>query len=191
MKHLSREKQQHFILVAIGTIGALAGVWFGLVSWQQQSLGKLRSERDAAQIRLKGMQDTIARGSEIEATAAREAQRLQDIEAQMASGDLYAWIINTVRDFRTGHEVDIPQFSTILTGKTTLLPDFPYHQVKLTVAGTAHYHDLGRFIADFENRFPYLRFENLQLEPAPVGEKTAPEKLAFRIDVVALVRPEA
>ena len=35
-----------------------------------------------------------------------------------------------------------------------LLPNFPYKQATLTVAGTAHFHDLGRFLADFENQIP-------------------------------------
>jgi Tfp pilus assembly protein PilO len=191
MKNLSREKKQQLLLVALGTLGVLSGLWFGLISAQKGKLVLLEARTDAAQIKLKGMQDTIARSEHINTEVSREAERLQQAESQMASGDLYAWIINTIRDFRTNYDVDIPQFSTILTGKTTLLAGFPYSQVKLTVAGTAYYHDLGRFIADFENRFPYMRFENLQLEPAPSGSKAAAEKLAFRLDVVALVRPEA
>jgi len=191
MSHLSREKKQHLLLVVIATLGVVVGLWFGVVRLQQKTLGKLRSEADATRITLEGMKNTIDRASEIEATAAREAERLAQAEALMASGDLYGWIINTLREFRTGYDVDIPQFSTILTGKTTLLPSFPYSQVKLTVAGTAHYHELGRFVADFENRFPYMRLENLQLEPATSGVIAGSEKLAFRLDVVALVRPGA
>lgn len=191
MKHLSREKKQHLLLVGVATLGVVAGLWFGVVRWQQRTLTRLQSEADGARITLEGMKDTIQRASEIESTAAREAERLRQAETLMASGDLYGWIINTIRDFRTGYDVEIPQFSTILTGQTTLLPTFPYSQVKLTVAGTAYYHDLGRFVADFENRYPYMRFENMQLEPA-TGSGTGPsEKLSFRLDVVALVRPEA
>lgn len=192
MKHLPREKQQQLALVALATAGVIAGLWFGLIRAQQSAIEKLRSETAAAESRLQTMRDDISRGARIQADLAAEAERLRQAESQMASGDLYAWIINTIRDFRSGHPgVDIPQFSTIVTGRTTLMPAFPYTQVKLTVGGTAFYHDLGGFVADFENRFPYMRFENLQIEPAAAGANRDAEKLAFRLDVVALVGPES
>jgi hypothetical protein len=69
-----------------------------------------------------------------------------------------------------------------------LLPKFPYKQLKVSVTGTAYYHDLGKFIADFENTFPHIRITNLTVD---TGGATAEggEKLAFRMEVVALVKP--
>lgn len=192
MKHLSKEKKQQLLLVVIGTVGVLVGVWFGLISWQQGRLATLTSERDATRIKFDGMTDTLKRSDSIAADVETEQHRLDEAETQMASGDLYAWIINTVRGFKARHpRVEIPQYSTILVGDTTLLPKFPYQQSILTVAGEAYYHDLGTFIADFENQFPYIRVQNLELEPAAVREGGYSEKLAFRMDVVALVKPEA
>lgn len=192
MKHLSKEKKQHLLLVTIGTIGVLVGLWFGLISRQQAKLVKLASERDATQLKLDGMTDTLKRADQIERTLEEETQQLAAAEQLMASGDLYAWIINTVRDFKTGYpEVDIPQFSTIQVADTSLLPKFPYKQATLTVAGKAFYHDLGTFVADFENQFPYIRLQNLILEPAASTGGGGTEKLSFRMDIVALVKPEA
>jgi hypothetical protein len=143
-------------------------------------------------LKLKGMKDTFGRSAEITRKLEQETQRLATAEELMASGDLYAWIINTVRNFKTKHPaVDIPQFSTIQVGETTLLPKFPYRQATLTVAGKAYYHDLGSFISDFENEFPYIRLQNLVLEPGSSTDGTYSEKLAFRMDIVALVKPEA
>jgi Tfp pilus assembly protein PilO len=67
-----------------------------------------------------------------------------------------------------------------------LLPSFPFKQVKLTITGTAYYHDLGKFIAGFENSFPHIRMVNLQLQPDQ--DTGNDEKLSFRIDVIALVK---
>ena len=64
---------------------------------------------------------------------------------------------------------------------------FRFKQVRFTVTGTAYYHDLGRFIADFENAFPHIRVVNLQLQPADVTGSD--EKLSFRMDILALVQP--
>jgi Tfp pilus assembly protein PilO len=192
MKHLSKQKKQHLLLVSLATVGILAGMWFGLISWQQGRIAKLASERDTTKTKLKGMNDTLDRAQQIEQKLEEETQRLATAEQLMASGDLYAWIINTVRDFKSKHPaVDIPQFSTIQIGETTLLPKFPYQQATLTVAGKAYYHDLGVFISDFENEFPYIRLQNLVLEPGSATDGGYSEKLAFRVDIVALVKPEA
>ncbi|MCU0786738.1 MAG: hypothetical protein MUC91_00870 [Verrucomicrobia bacterium] len=192
MKYLSKQKKQHLLLVSLGTAGIVAGMWFGLISWQQDRIAKLTAERDATMLKLKGMKDTFGRSAEITRKLEQETQRLATAEELMASGDLYAWIINTVRNFKTKHPaVDIPQFSTIQVGETTLLPKFPYRQATLTVAGKAYYHDLGSFISDFENEFPYIRLQNLVLEPGSSTDGTYSEKLAFRMDIVALVKPEA
>lgn len=192
MKHLSKEKKQHLLLVVIGTVGVLSGIWVGLINWQQDRISDLAAERNATQTKLDGMTDTLDRAATIAEEVEEEQHRLEQAETQMASGDLYAWIINTVRGFKAAHpRVDIPQYSTIQIGETTLLPKFPYKQATLTVAGRAYYHDLGAFIADFENQFPYIRVQNLEIEPSAGFEGGYSEKLAFRMDLVALVKPEA
>ena len=192
MKQLAKEKKRKLVLVMLGTLIILAGLWFGLIGWQQERMAALTADRDKTQFELDGMKDTLERADHILESLASENARLLDAEAQMASGDLYSWIINTVRDFKNGHPgVDLPQFGTIQVGETTLLPRFPYRQASLTVAGKAHYHDFGRFVADFENRFPYMRLQNLVLEPTTASEGGYTEKLTFRFDIVALVKPEA
>ena len=73
-------------------------------------------------------------------------------------------------------------------GEVDLMPHFPYKQLKVTVGGTAYYHDLGKFIADFENTYPHARIANLTLEPVG-GTADSGEKLAFRMDIIALANP--
>jgi hypothetical protein len=109
------------------------------------------------------------------------------METDMASGDLYSWVINTVRQFKAPYRVDIPQFSPL--GPTTdvnLLPSFPYKQTTFSVQGTAYYHDFGRFLADFENQFPHVRVLNLSLDLDATSQD--PERLSFRMDIAALIR---
>jgi hypothetical protein len=112
----------------------------------------------------------------------------------MATGDLYSWTINAIRQFKQPYKVEIPQFSQIEGPKdTTALPHFPYQQATLTIGGNAFFYDFGRFLADFENRFPFVRIENLSLEPMPAtgGAKAEAERLQFRLDIVTLVKPNA
>jgi len=47
---------------------------------------------------------------------------------------------------------------------------------------------LGKFVADFENKYPHCRVVNLTADPAGNGPN-AGERLGFRMDIVALVKP--
>jgi hypothetical protein len=80
--------------------------------------------------------------------------------------------------------VELPEIGQPNEGSMELLPNFPYQQLRFNIGGTGYYHDIGKFIADFENRYPHMRVVNLDM--APVGSDS--EKLAFRADIVALVK---
>lgn len=193
MKRLTREKRQQLLLVALATLGALTGVWFGLMRPQQLGLERVAGEILQAQRQLDEARKLLARAPEILEALDTASTALEQREEQMAAGDYYAFVINRIRQFRLDYDVDIPQFGTI-TGPTPvdLLPRFPYQQVSLTIAGTGYYHEIGRFVADFENRFPYWQIRNLELEaPASGSSDPTGERLSFRMTLVALVRPGA
>jgi hypothetical protein len=192
MKNLSKEKQQHLILTVLLTAMALAGIFLYLLKPQWNKWGTLKTQREAAQRRLAQVKQTIELADQIEAQLIESKKRLDKIEGGMATGDLYFWAINTLRQYKLAYKVEIPQFSQIDGPKPMpMLAQFPYQQATLTIGGSAQFYDLGRFLADFENRFPYMRIMNLTLEPASglvSGEK---ERLAFKMEVGMLVKPGA
>ena len=98
-------------------------------------------------------------------------------------------MINSLRQFKAPYKVEIPQFSQLGPPvDVNLLPNFPYKQATLTVAGTAHFHDLGHFLADFENQFPHVRLVNLSLDANAASPAVEPETLSFKMDIVTLVK---
>ena len=85
--------------------------------------------------------------------------------------------------------MEIPQFSQLGSPMdVTVLPSFPYKQATLTVAGTAHFDDLGRFLADFENQFPHVRLVNLSVDANANSLTVEPEMLSFKMDIITLVK---
>lgn len=193
MNKLSKEKRQQLVLVALLTTAVLGALGWGVIRSQQLRLRRLASSTTAAEHKLQGVKQTIANADRIESELAEAGKRLAGIEEDgMASGDLYAWAIGTIRQFKLGYKVEIPQYSQIDGPKdVSMLPQFPYKQLTLTIVGTAHFYDFGRFIADFENRFPYVRVQNLVLEPVSSDSIVEREKLTFRMEISALVRPAA
>jgi len=192
MKTLSKDKRNQLVLAVLLTAGSLAGLWFGLISFQKQHLRALSQRTKAAQEELQQVRQAIQTADTVEAQLADFSAQLAKLEENMASGDLYSWSFNTIRKFKLLYKVEIPQFSQVDGPKDVqLLPHFPYKQATLVVSGTAFFPDLGRFIADFENQFPYFRVLNLNLEPVSALAGAEHEKLSFRMEIAALVRPGA
>ena len=184
---LSKEKKTQLVLVILLAVGVLNGLGFGLIRYQYANLRKVADRRAEADQKLLRMRDTLKRGEALTASLADTKVALSEMETDMASGDLYSWVVNTFRKFKTPYKVEIPQLGPLgPVTEASLLPAFPYKQATLTVAGRAHFHDLGRFLADFENTFPYMRVLNLNLEIEPAPQD--PELISFRMDVAILIK---
>ena len=190
MKNLPKEKRDRLIVVGVGTLVIAVGLYYGVISMQQKAL--LSTAKAKADLlgklgegqRLLGTSVAIQKGLE-SATAKRKA-----IEATLPSGDMYSWIISTVNAFKEKYDVDIPQFSREVPTTIGVSANFPYKAAVFTLRGTAYFHELGRFISDFENTFPYMRIQNIEIEPNPAGSGATPadsEKLLFKIEVVTPV----
>ena len=188
---LPKEKKQHLMLIGIITVAALAGLGLGVVKRQYDYLGRLAERKVSTQKKLELVEQAVKRVKQIEEDLAENRKTLSGLESDLAEGDLYSWVINTLRNFRANYKVEIPQMSGITESETTMLPNFPYKQASLTVLGTAHYHDVGRFIADFENQFPHMRLLNLNLEAAPATAAGSTETLSFKMEIVTLVKSGA
>jgi len=195
LKKLPKEKKNQLILVVVGTLAVMGGLGFGLIKYQYGNLTRLAQRRVAAEHKLERMQEEVKFGDRIETELTADRKVLATTEDDLASGDLYAWVINTIRRFKIGYKVELPQFSPI--GPTTdvnFLPNFPYKQAAITVAGTAHFHDFGKFLADFENEFPHIRVLNLRVD-ATAGPNSAAavsedqEMVTFNMEIVTLVKP--
>src|SRR5271166_672865 len=179
MNNLSKEKRNQLVLVVLLTGGLLTGLWCGLIHFQQQNLEVLAQSKTAAEQRLQLVKQAIENADMLEAQFAEAGQRLAKIESSMATGDLYLWTFGTLRKFKLGYKVEIPQFSQIDGPKEmNMLPGFPYKQATMTISGTAFYADFGKFVADFENEFPYMRLLNLSLEPVSAAAASEKERLA-------------
>ncbi len=185
---LTKEKKQQLVLIGMVTVGALGGLGWGLIKSQYEYLGHLAEKKVATQKKLERVEEAVKHAKQIADDLVEYRKALAEQEHDIAEGDLYAWVINTLRNFSANYKVEIPQKSGVTPpAEMTLLPNFPYKQASITVMGTAHYHELGRFIADLENTFPHVRLLNLGIETMPTGAGDA-EKLTFKMEIVTLVK---
>ena len=194
MKHLPKEKRDRLILTVIGTVAVIAGLWYGLVSTMRESMAAITKQADEKKAKVVNAQRLVNSTSDLQKGLEEATAKLNVIEQSMASGDMYSWIILKVNKFREDRNIDIPQFSREVRTDVGMFPKFPYKAAVFTVRGTAFFHDLGKFIADFENAFPHTYLQNLELEPAHNSSATAvghPEALTFKMEIVTLINPNS
>jgi Tfp pilus assembly protein PilO len=190
LSKLNKEKRNRLVLVALVTLIAVAGLYFGLIRRQNENLVRLAQKRTDAGKKLQVVLDAIKRADPIKTELDEFRTTLAGAESDIASGDLYAWVINWLRQYKATYKVEIPQYSQLGSPvDVNLLPYFPYKQITLTVAGTGHFHDLGRFLADLENQFPHVRLLNLTLDANAPSQSVEPETLSFKMDIVTLAKP--
>ncbi|HWF19556.1 MAG TPA: hypothetical protein VG754_09815 [Verrucomicrobiae bacterium] len=194
MKKLSKEKRLHLILVAMGTAAVIAGLWFGVISMQKNKLRDIARKSEGVQHEMDKIQKVVTAANELQLSLTASTNRLDGIEAGIpsASGDLFAWIVNSLKQFNVpSYKVDMPQIGSPGVGEVRMFQNFPYNQASVSVSGSAYYYDFGKFVADLENHFPYLRIGNLDLEPGMGTTPEEHEKLSFHMDIITLVKPVA
>lgn len=191
MNKLSKEKKQQLILVAVGTVGAIATIYFLLISAQLSAVIKHKQEAEEVAKKVETAEKLVKKADEVEKELALRSKQLSLIESQMATGDMAEWILNTLKLVNIPHPgVTIAKISSEEAVPVGVFPVFPYSAARFVVRGSGYYHDLGKFFTDFENSLPYFRIQNLDLEPGDAGLSDDHEKLAFKADFVVLLKPE-
>ena len=166
MARLSKDKRDRLILVMIGTIAAVVGLWFGVIKTRQERIEESKSRLVAAMDNLDKATKRVKLADKVEAELEVATRKLKVIEDTMASGADYSWALLLLEKARAGHEVNVIDVTRPAKGEVGVLAQFPYDAAIFSIRGTAYYHQFGRFLADFENRFPYFRVQNLSLGPS-------------------------
>ncbi len=193
MSKLPRDKRDKIILVTMGTLIAAAGIWFAVIRAQGATLDGVRKEKVAAEAQVQVGQKTLKETAAVEKDFTDSDTALKTCETGMASPtDMFSWFTQTINAFRLGYQVEIPQFSRETPSEVGTFAKFPYRAALFTVRGSGSYHDFGKFLAAFENAFPYIRVQNIELTPfADVASNDTSEKVTFKMELLTLVRPTA
>ncbi len=177
-------------MVILATVAAISAVYFLLIKPQNEQNARIAAEAIDKTAELEKIEKSIHQADATTVALSDITSQLTRAETDVATGDVFAWTYDTIRQFKTNYHVEIPNIGQPILSDVDLLAGFPYKQVRVSLSGTAYYHDLGRFITDFENNYPHMRMVNLQIEPS-VQPGGPTERLAFRVDVIALVKPNS
>ncbi len=191
MSNIPKEKRDKIIAVAMGVVMAVGAVWFFVIRAQGKTLEEVRKQKVADEQRVAQGLATLKSTESVSQAYEAVNSKLKACENEMASpGDMFSWLTQTLNTFRLGHEIEIPQFSRETPAEVGIFVKFPYAAASFTVRGSGCYHDFGRFLAAFENAFPYIRVQDIELAPTgDIGPGGRNEKLTFKMELLTLVRP--
>jgi Tfp pilus assembly protein PilO len=185
---LSKAQRDQLIGIAVGTVALMAVLWYFGVTAMQSELAATRRKSAEMRKKLHDAEALMRQEDEISGTLQSRTELLARREAGLAPDrDAYAWLINTMNSFIQSRKgVSIDTYSQPEISNAGIIPKFPYRWATFHLKGTGYYHDFGKFFADFENAFPYFRFQNLNLS-VNSGPGLEAEKLSVTFDLVAPV----
>ncbi len=219
MNKLSAEKRRQILYVAIGAAALVGALWFFAIGGELDRIYDLDEKNGQAREKLYQNDLWITKAKKVQPEVEHAKLKLEALETGMAPANKLEWrqwLRTQLYFVQTNyHDQVILSEITLDPGECNveLLPRFPYQAVRFRVPVTAYFQDFGKFLADLENQFPYLRIENLSLRPAvsPLslagaapgailpGTDTAadaaradkPQKLSIQMHVIALVKPNS
>lgn len=191
MNSWSPETRNRVIVLALGTMGVLALMWFLLIGTLQTRLGNQKEKVRLVQHQLANTRERIERAEKFDEEVARSSLVLSGFENQMAQGDQYRWVLGWLRGFEARHKITVSSPPPPQEMELDVPPKVPYKAVKYSISGTARYHDFGAFLADVENSSPFIRFNSLSLAATASGVENiaSSDRLAFQLDFVTLLKP--
>ena len=187
MPRLSKEKRDRLILVCFATCGIIATLWLVLIQSQRERLKQVAAETENPVDQIDGTKRLLSKESLFKQTLDELQVELKKRESGMASGDRFYWFVNMLNKFKSDYELEIPQISPETVSTVGLFPEYPYQAATFKVSGSGTYFEFGRFLRDFENTYPYIRVQNLEMKPIKAADKR--EQVSFNMDVVTLIKP--
>ena len=201
MTKLSKDKRDKLILTIIGVVGVLGILYTFILGAQKDALNGLEMQISAVKDKL-AKAERLVKSEEIVERNLEESQKVLDekVRDMAPKGQYYYWFFKLLDEFRkneglnTGFIIDITQPEFIQMG---LLPNFPFTAASFGVRINGEFQEVGRFIADLENNYPYFRVQNVRIGPqgaslAQAGREAANEgneKLIVELRVVTLIKP--
>src|ERR1700722_3123753 len=101
------QKRNQLFMVLAGVIILVVAVIYGVIRPQYAKLASIRKETDDVQAQLKTFERAIKESDATTLALAGVSTNLSNAEQDMATGDIYAWTIHTMRNFKANHKVEV------------------------------------------------------------------------------------
>ena len=198
MNKLSKEKRDKLILTIIVVVGALGVLYTYVYGAQKDRLNTLTLQIAGVKAKLASAERLVRSEAFVERNLTENLALFEARTGDMPppGQDHFYWFLKLLTEFRkeqglgSDFLVDISQPEIVSIG---LLPNFQFKAASFGVRLHGRFHEVGKFMADLENAYPYFRIQDVRLAPssAPLagGAEGAREKLMVELRVVTPVKP--
>lgn len=201
MNKLSKEKRDKLILTIIAVVGALGVLYTFVLGTQQDQLAAYR-------LQIASVKDKVSKAERLVKSDQIVAKNLEESKQALASrtrdmapqAQAHYWFLKLLDEQRKKQglsssflaDITPPEFVPV-----GLLPKFPFRAASFSVRLNGRFAEIGRFIADLENAYPYFRLQLVRMAPAgnftgasgSSGGGENPEMLMVEVRVVTLLKP--
>lgn len=193
MNNLPKAKRDQLILISVFTAGIIAALIFFVMDSQRVQLKQTAVKTETMRTKLT-LADKLSREEpQLTERLQSTVKSLGTREALLApERDTYAWLLQNMAQFLSTHRgagITPAGISQPDVTEAMLLPKFNYKAATFHVKANGFFHDFGRFVADLETEFPYVRVQNVDMVRVNGGALNDPEKLNISFDMVMLMQP--
>lgn len=182
--------RQRMAMLVLGTAAVVGIIWFLVILNLQNELKNKEDKLQAAKKQLEVTRSSIVLAEEYKEELVRNGRELTNFEDQMAQGDLYRWMLKSLRPLQTQFDVNVVEVTTPRITELNIVPKVPYKSANYTVSGSARFHEFGAFLAELENSSPFIRIKSVTLEATSSGvaNPELSDKLSFRVECSSLIK---
>src|ERR1700691_3732247 len=116
-----QKRNQLFLALGI-TVILIGGMGYGLIRPQYQELDNIRKKTLDTSSHLKSIETVIKQSKSTASELADIADTLENEEGDMATEDIYAWTVDTMRHFKANYKVDVPEIGQPAMGDVDIIP---------------------------------------------------------------------
>lgn len=204
MNKMSKEKRDKLLLVIIAAAGIVSVLYFLVISDQKDELASLALRIDAIRAKRDSSENTVKREKAYRENLEAQREILTKKQEDMpASGGDPRWFHRIIETERVKYNLDVGDIRLPEPTDPGVLPKFPFNAISFHLSLIGSYTDFGAFLAEFENRYPYMRVQLVNIVPemraastallapgetAPVSVDAEPSKLRFTFKVISLIK---
>lgn len=130
-----KEKRNALLGLAAGTALVCAGIWYGLIRWENAQIGRKLDTTQQVQGKIEVARRNAQLADDMERELEEDEEKLLSFEQRMANGDVYLWIINRLQRYRRPFGIDFLEFDPPQVSELDIFPKVPYKAARFAVGG--------------------------------------------------------
>ena len=187
---MDQDRRNRLLLVVLMTLLGVVVVYYGVISPLSYQLRQEATRLADEQRKLSGLQQQLVHMERFMEEAAKQKELLADWKGRVPEGVVVRWYLERVLEIAREDGITSPDIKTPSILSPGEKGDLGYGRVSVGVVGIGCYGQLGKFVADFENTFPFTEVQTLKLEMGSAGgglyTEPDPEVLGLSMSVESL-----